>query len=109
MGPDKPFLRPVLCGALLLVLAVLTWRQAGMYTDNETLWRATLARNPNSFLANNNIGVILVKKGQLEEAIAHFQKALQSHPDDPKTYDNLDIGSPRLMAIMPITRRDGTG
>ncbi len=88
---NKPFLKPVLCGALLLVLAVLTWRQAGMYADNETLWRTTLARNPNSFLANNNIGVILVKKGQLEEAIAHFQRALQSHPDDPEARDNLGI------------------
>ena len=79
------------CGALLLTLGILTWRQAGMYADVETLWQTTLARNPNSFLANNNIGVILVRKGQLEEAIAHFQKALQRHPDDPEARDNLGI------------------
>jgi tetratricopeptide (TPR) repeat protein len=90
-GRNKPFLKPVLCGALLLVLAVLTWRQAGMYADNETLWQTTLARNPDSFLANNNIGVILVRKGQLEAAIAHFQKTLQSRPDDPEAHDNLGI------------------
>jgi tetratricopeptide (TPR) repeat protein len=78
-------------GMVLAGLAVLTWRQAGMYADNETLWRTTLARNPDSLLANNNIGVILVRKGQLEEAIAHFQKALQDHPDDPETRNDLAV------------------
>jgi Flp pilus assembly protein TadD len=78
-------------GVLLAVLSVLTWRQCGMYTDPETLWRTTLAKDPNSFLANNNLGVILVRKGQLEEAFAHFQKALQSHPDNPDALNNLGL------------------
>ena len=87
----KPFLEPVFCGTLLLVLGLLTWQQCGIYADVETLWRTTLARNPNSILANNNLGVILVRKGQLDEAIAHFQKALQDHPDDPETRNNLAV------------------
>jgi tetratricopeptide (TPR) repeat protein len=87
----KPFLEPVFCGTLLLVLGLLTWRQCGIYADVETLWRTTLARNPNSILANNNLGVILVRKGQLDEAIALFQKALQDHPDDPETRNNLAV------------------
>jgi tetratricopeptide (TPR) repeat protein len=87
----KPFLEPVFCGTLLLVLGLLTWQQCGIYADVETLWRTTLARNPNSILANNNLGVILVRKGQLDEAIALFQKALQDHPDDPETRNNLAV------------------
>ena len=87
--------RPAVCyaftGMVLAGLAVLTWRQARMYADSETLWRTTLARNPDSSLANNNIGVILVRKGQLDEAIAHFQKALQEHPDDPEIHNNLAV------------------
>jgi protein O-mannosyl-transferase len=90
-GRNKPLLKPVLFGVLLLGLAVMTWRQAGIYADNETLWRTTLSHNPDCLLANNNIGVILVKKGQVDEAIAHFQKALQSHPDDPDARNNLGI------------------
>jgi len=90
-GKGKQFLKPALCVALLLTLGVLTWRQAGMYADVETLWRTTLARNPDSLLANNNIGVILFQKGQLDEAIAHFQKALQNRPDDPETRNNLGV------------------
>ena len=47
-GKGNLFLKPVFCGVLLLTLGVLTWRQAGMYADTETLWRTTLDRNPNS-------------------------------------------------------------
>ena len=39
-------LKPLLCAALLLVLGALTFHQCRMYADAETLWRATLDRNP---------------------------------------------------------------
>jgi Flp pilus assembly protein TadD len=87
----ESFLKLALGGVLLLTLGVLTWRQCRMYADNETLWRTTLARNPNSSLANNNLGVILTQKGRLKEAITCLAKALQSHSDDPEIRDNLAI------------------
>src|SRR5208337_1174387 len=33
-------------GGLLLVLGVLTWKQALIYKDAESLWRDTCAKNP---------------------------------------------------------------
>jgi tetratricopeptide (TPR) repeat protein len=90
-GRKEPFLKLALGGVLLLTLGVLTWRQCRMYADVETLWRTTLARNPNSSLANNNLGVISVQKGQLKEAITCLLKALQSRPDDPEIRDNLAV------------------
>ena len=77
----RPLLKPALGGMLLLMLGVLTWRQCGMYADLETLWQATLARNPRCFLAHNNLGEILAQRGLLDEASAHFQKAMQIQPD----------------------------
>jgi protein O-mannosyl-transferase len=76
---------------VLLVLAVLTWRQCGMYTDLETLWRITIDRNPDSWLAHNNIGTILSEKGRADEAMTHFQKALEIQPDYAETYNNIGI------------------
>jgi tetratricopeptide (TPR) repeat protein len=77
----RPWLKPALGGMLLLMLGVLTWRQCGMYADLETLWQTTLTRNPRCFLAHNNLGEILARRGLLDEASAHFQKAMQIRPD----------------------------
>jgi tetratricopeptide (TPR) repeat protein len=74
---------------VLPVFAILTWRQSGMYTDIETLWRTTIARNPNAFLAYNNLGAALSGKGQVDEAIACLQKAVQLRPDLAEAYNNL--------------------
>jgi protein O-mannosyl-transferase len=76
----KPFLEPMLCVALLLVLATLTWKQCGIYADAETLWRSTLRRNPDSWLAHDSLGHTLLQKGQADEAILEFQKAVACQP-----------------------------
>jgi tetratricopeptide (TPR) repeat protein len=79
----------VFCETLLLILGGLTWYQCGMYADGETLWRATLARNPDCWMACNNLGFILTQKGEVEEAMAQFQKALQLHPDYAQAHNNV--------------------
>ena len=69
--------------ALLIVasLATLTWRQAATYTDIETLWRTTLAKNPECWMAHTNLGLVFFQKGQIDDAIAHYRSALQMQPD----------------------------
>ncbi|MGO8836407.1 MAG: tetratricopeptide repeat protein [Limisphaerales bacterium] len=74
---------------LVVVLGVLTWRQADTYRDLETLWRTTLARNPDCCLAHNNLGVLLNSEGHTEEAIEHFQKAVRLSPDYCEALNNL--------------------
>jgi tetratricopeptide (TPR) repeat protein len=66
---------------LVAALGVLSWRQSRMYTDVEQLWRTTITRNPACWMAHNNLGVVLAQKGQIDEAIAHYQTALQMQPD----------------------------
>jgi tetratricopeptide (TPR) repeat protein len=74
---------------LLALLAVLTWRQVGIYRDLETLWRDTLEKNPISWMAQDNFAAVLMQKGRLDEAIAHLQKALEIDPDDVETQNAL--------------------
>ncbi len=74
---------------VLPVLAVLTWRQAGNYHDMETFWRTTLAGNPNAFVAYNNLGITLLKKGQTDEAMVCFQKSLTINPGFSEPHHNL--------------------
>ena len=73
----------ILSTALCVValLATLTWRQAAMYGNIETLWRTTLARNPGCWMAHNNLGIVLFGKGQLDEAVAHYQTTLEMQPN----------------------------
>jgi tetratricopeptide (TPR) repeat protein len=89
LAAGQPFLRAVLCGAMLLALGVLTWQQCKIYANVETLWRATLARNPDSWLANNNLGTILRQKGRIDDAITHYRKALQIMPGNESVHFNL--------------------
>ena len=70
-----PLATPCLCAALLGVLGVLTWRQSGTYRDPETLWRTTIAGNPQSWLAHNNLGHLLFDQGHTEEALAQYYEA----------------------------------
>ena len=80
----------LLAALLLAALALLTRRQAADYRDSEALYRATLARNPASFMAHSNLGVILaLVPEQRSAAIAHFSAALRINPDLQETHYNL--------------------
>jgi protein O-mannosyl-transferase len=79
----------VLCVALLASLTTLTWRQSAMYIDVETLWQTTIERNPNAWMAHNNLGTVLLQKGRPNEAIAHFRKVLEINPNSADAYANI--------------------
>jgi tetratricopeptide (TPR) repeat protein len=87
----RSFLGLALCGTLLAVLCVLTRQQSRMYADPETLWHDTLAKNPDAWMAHNNLGHDLLQKGQLNEAIIQFQKVLEIKPEYAAAHNNLGL------------------
>jgi tetratricopeptide (TPR) repeat protein len=72
----------VLSFALVLLLGVLTWRQAGIYQNKGTLWGDTVAKNPGSWMAHDNLGSWLVSQQRFDEGIEEFRKAIQVNPND---------------------------
>jgi tetratricopeptide (TPR) repeat protein len=88
---EKPFLKVIIALALLITLGVLTWLQCGMYVDATTLWRTTLRLNPNCWLADGDLGSILLDEGQVDEATSLFEKALQINPNVPKIHYELAL------------------
>jgi tetratricopeptide (TPR) repeat protein len=76
---------------VLPVFALLTWRQAGTFTDEETLWRDTLARNPDCSMAHNDLGSLLRNQGRMAEAMEHHRKAIQSDPNNCEALNNLGV------------------
>jgi protein O-mannosyl-transferase len=89
LGNNSRSVAPV-CGAVLLgALGLLTWRQCSIYSDAETLWRATIRANPECWMAYHNLGVEAVKAGRADEAAEDFRRTLQLNPDFGEAHNNL--------------------
>ena len=91
--------------ALLLIpaiLGVLTWRQSRMYSDSDTLYRTTLARNPSSWMAHDNLGITLAQTpGHLSEAMAEFETAVRLNPDNAHAHVNLGNALSQVPGRLP--------
>lgn len=88
--------RAALLALLPLGLGALTWRQAHIYRDEFTLYGATLARNPDCWMARNNLAMALTRAGRPEEAIPHLEAALKVRPDYAQAENNLGDDLTRL-------------
>jgi tetratricopeptide (TPR) repeat protein len=77
--------------AILLpfLLGFLSWQQSHIYHDNFTLWRDTLKKNPDAWLAHHNLGILLRDQRELDEAAQHFQEVLRIRPDDAWAHHEL--------------------
>jgi len=69
-------------GVALLLLAVLSVLQLGYWRNEEATLRRTLAINPASDLALNNLGQIYVRKRDFAEAEKLFKAAVASNAPD---------------------------
>ncbi len=73
----------------IALLGVLTWQQSKNYVDSITLYRATLVRNPESWIAHHNLASELTARGEPGEALPHARRALELKPDYPEALNNL--------------------
>jgi protein O-mannosyl-transferase len=91
---------PVVAAVLVGALAVVSFDRAQAFADEETLWRDTLARNPAAWLAHNDLGILLARRGDTHEAESHFRAALALKPDHAGAAANLGYA-------LEIEGRDG--
>jgi protein O-mannosyl-transferase len=76
----QAWLEPGIILLLAGVLFFLTWQQSRMYTNVETLYRTTVARNAACWMAYNNLGNILYQANRIPEAMDLFKQALRIKP-----------------------------
>jgi tetratricopeptide (TPR) repeat protein len=76
-------------GIVIGILAILSWRQAHIYADVETLYRRTLEANPAAWLAHANMGTLELDEGHPERAVPEFSAALRLVPSYPELHANL--------------------
>ena len=84
--------RVVLGGGATIILIALIFcarAQTAYWRNSESLWTHALVCMSDNFIGQNGLGNALLKKGSVDEAIAHFQRALQIKPDYVEAHNNL--------------------
>jgi len=82
----------ITAGVLLLVLAMTTRIQIRHWADSVTIFEQAIKATGGSWVAHNNLASGLMNRGRINEAIRHFNLALQSKPPEPEgVYYNMAI------------------
>jgi len=89
--PQKRVAIACVSALVVLVLGAEAHKQLGYWSDNAALWSRTLAVTDRNWLAENNLGKLLMSQGRTEEGVAHFLKATEIYPEDPVSNMNLGI------------------
>ena len=99
---------PVLVGLLLLGLFTGTWRRAAVYASEKAIWSDTVDKNPEAWMAWNNLGNALASEGQGAEAIDAYEKAIivnTNFPDAESNLGNALVGRGRLAEAIVHLRK----
>ena len=83
--------RALLIGAAAAVAGwgILTNRQARVWTNSESLWMRVLQFDSVSYVANNNLGVVLAEQGRSAEAIERYRRSIRTRPAFKYSHNNL--------------------
>src|SRR5207244_1811927 len=84
--------REILSISAAIIIGVLSWCswiQTTFWRDSETLFTHALAVTSNNDVAENNLGIVLLRKGKLDESISLLQAAVNLRPENAPAHDNL--------------------
>lgn len=86
--------KQILASAVAVVLVALTacsWKQTTYWRNSETLWTRALAVTKNNDVALTNFANWFAERGELDNAISYFQRALAVHADGAHQHYNLSL------------------
>jgi tetratricopeptide (TPR) repeat protein len=84
--------RAILSIAAMLTIGVLCWRtwiQTGYWRDSETLFKHVMSVTTNNDVAENNLGIVYLRQGNLDQAVSLLQAAVDLRPDNSPAQENL--------------------
>lgn len=88
-----PRLGPAAGGLVLAAWSALTIRQIPVWKDGVTLFTQALRADSENFVAHDNLGVELDRRGQFEEALHHYRETLRIKPGDRNGESNFALAS----------------
>ncbi len=74
---------------MILFLGSATYVRNKVWQDSVTLWSDVVSKNPKSYRAYHNMGVVLKEQGRHKEAIDYFSRALSIKPEFAEVHNNL--------------------
>lgn len=74
--------------AIVAVFCVLSWNHQAAFRDFESFYRTALKTNPDASLALNNLGDMLIKRGEVQEALPLLERSMKVDPDHPEAFAN---------------------
>src|SRR3989440_2529129 len=74
--PYRKQIFAALGGAIIMILSAGSWKQTTYWRNSETLWTHTLAVTKGNDVAHTNLGLMLMDRAQLDDALSHFRTAL---------------------------------
>ncbi len=83
--------RESLAAATIGVLGVVSWGYTQAFRSDESLWRDTLRKNPTAYLAQNNMGVVVLGRREYAEAETYFREAVRLNPRYLEGLTNLGL------------------
>lgn len=86
--------RELLASGAVIVLAVLglvARSQVPFWRNSEILWSHVLAVTSNNYVAHNNLGTLLERRGQVDEAMSHYLQALKMQSSNGQARHNLGL------------------
>jgi tetratricopeptide (TPR) repeat protein len=74
---------------VLTTFCACAWKQTSYWQNSQSLWTHALAVTTDNEVAHTNLGMFLLKQGQVDEAISHLQVALQILSKSGQVHYNL--------------------
>jgi cytochrome c-type biogenesis protein CcmH/NrfG len=84
--------RSIVSTAAVLVIGALSlcaWFQTSYWSNSETLFKHALAVTTNNDVAENNLGIVFLGQGKVDQAISLLQAAVDLRPDNIPAHENL--------------------
>ena len=76
---------------IVIVFSLCAWRQTTYWKNSETLWTRAFAATTDNDVALTNFGMSLMERGQLDEALSYFQRALAVRSRSEHRHYNLSL------------------
>ncbi len=73
---------------LIACYSVLTYQRNKVWKDEFTLWSDSVRKSPHKARPYNNLGVIYSQQGNMAQALADYNKAIEIYPGYANAYNN---------------------